>query len=230
MYIIQAPLLKLKKKYASLNFSNYRNIYVTIFYFKKKTQKYLCGCVYNIYTYIFIHIQFMFSCWMYFYEILTRTKTNRHSISMLLITYKFLNNTVSFYLQFKWEGRCVSVGGVCTHTPRPPASHLLWRKYFFSKSSSFGFAFSWFSIRSTGQKHWWQFICITNQLLGFLVCFFLKQLFETTTGILSIISWKFVVVCLKYNWLYTIVLTFQTALSTFILITHLCIDFFFFFF
>lgn len=47
---------------------------------------------------------------MYFYEILTRTKTNRHSISMLLITYKFLNNTVSFYLQFKWEGRCVSVG------------------------------------------------------------------------------------------------------------------------
>lgn len=69
-------------------------------------------------------------------------------------------------------------------------------------------------------------VCITNQLLVCFFFFFLfKQLFETTTGILSTISWKFVVVCLDYNWLSTLVLTFQTALSTFILMTHLCIDF-----
>lgn len=130
-----------------------------------------------------------------------------------------------FYLQCNWEGRWV-----CAYTPWAVTSRcwgegLPWVNLL---THSFGFAFSPFSIRSTGQKHWWQFICITNQLLDFLLFFFsFKQLFETTTGILSIISWKFVVVCLKYNWLYTIVLTFQTALSTFILITHLCIDFFF---
>ena len=77
----------------------------------------------------------------------------------------------------------------------------------------------------TDQRQWCQHcVCITNQLLDFFF-FSFKQLFETTTGILSTISWKFVVACLKYNWLYAIVLTFQTALSTFILMTHSCIDF-----
>lgn len=93
--------------------------------------------------------------------------------------------------------------------------------------------FSWLSIRSlardTDDNLSVSLISSWVFFLFVLVFFFFKQLFETTTGILSIISWKFVVVCLKYNWLYTIVLTFQTALSTFILITHLCIDFFFFF-
>lgn len=90
-------------------------------------------------------------------------------------------------------------------------------------SSSFGFALGWFSIRSLARD-------IDGSLSASLISswiffFFFKQLFETTTGILSIISWKSVVVCLRYNWLYTLVWTFQTALSTFILITHLCIDF-----
>lgn len=89
-------------------------------------------------------------------------------------------------------------------------------------SSSFGYALCWFSICSLARNIDGS---LSASLISSWIFFFFKQLFETTTGILSIISWKFVVVCLKYNWLYTIVLTFQTALSTFILITHLCIDF-----
>lgn len=107
MYIIQAPLLKLKKKYASLNFSNYRNIYVTIFCFKKK--KYLCACVYNIYIHIYLYTyNLCFPVECIFMRFLTRTKTNRHSISILLITYKFLNNMRS-------RSTCSLIGkkGVC---------------------------------------------------------------------------------------------------------------------
>lgn len=106
MYIIQAPLLKLKKKYASLNFSNYRNIYVTIFCFKKK---YLCACVYNIYIHIYLYTyNLCFPVECIFMRFLTRTKTNRHSISILLITDKFLNNTKS-------RSTCSLIGkkGVC---------------------------------------------------------------------------------------------------------------------
>lgn len=120
---------------------------------------------------------------------------------------------------------CACVRGcVCTLSNQHPTCYG--KDILLLKSSSlFGFAFTVFNLL-TGQRHRWQFcICITNQLLDIYICiFFFKQLFETTTGILSTISWKFVIVCLRYNWLYSIVLTFQTALSTFILMTHLCID------
>lgn len=92
-----STFVEAQKKYASLNFSNYRNIYVTILCFKK--QKYLCACVYNIYKHIYLYTYnscFPVEC--IFMRFLTRTKTNRHSISMLLITDKFLNNKISFYL------------------------------------------------------------------------------------------------------------------------------------
>lgn len=62
------------KKYASLNFSNYRNIYVTIFCFKKK---YLCACVYNIYIHIYLYTyNLCFPVECIFMRFLTRTKTN----------------------------------------------------------------------------------------------------------------------------------------------------------
>lgn len=141
----------------------------------------------------------MFSCWMYFYEIFNQNKDKQaFHINTFLITYQFLNNTQSC-------STCSLIGkkGECAFTPWAVTSRLLGRRSSLGKPpNAFGFAFSRFSIRSTGQKHWWQFICVTNQLLDFCFFFSFKQLFETTTGILSIISWKFVVVCLKYNWLY----------------------------
>lgn len=113
-------------------------------------------------------------------------------------------------------GVCVFVC-VCTRLEQS-ASYLLWRRYSFIKIFLIWICF-WFSICS---------LVSASLISSWIFFFFLfKQLFETTTGILSIISWKFVVVCLRYNWLYTIVLTFQTALSTFILITHLLHWFFF---
>lgn len=58
---------------------------------------------------------------MYFYEILTRTKTNRHSISMLWITYKFLINTKKSHSTCSLVGKryeyvCVCLY-VCVHMP-----------------------------------------------------------------------------------------------------------------
>lgn len=166
----------------------------------------------------------MFSCWMYFYEIFNQNKDKQHSISILLITYKFLNT--------KSRSTCSLVGkkgvwvGECASTPWGVTTHLLW-------SLPLENLLTRLDLLSVviNSLHWPQTLMAVylhhQSAPGFFVLFFFfKQLFETTTGILSIISWKFVVVCLKYNWLYTIVLTFQTALSTFILITHLCIDFF----
>uniref|UniRef100_A0A8C8UEC0 Uncharacterized protein n=1 Tax=Peromyscus maniculatus bairdii TaxID=230844 RepID=A0A8C8UEC0_PERMB len=95
---------------------------------------------------------------------------------------------------------CACVRGcVCTLSNQHPTCYG--KDILLLKSSSlFGFAFTVFNLL-TGQRHRWQFcICITNQLLDIYICiFFFKQLFETTTGILSTISWKFVIVCLRYN-------------------------------
>lgn len=170
----------------------------------------------------------MFSCWMYFYEILTRTKTHRHSMAMLLITYKFW--TQNLVLRAVGLGRSTRVSmcvRVCAHAWAGSTPLLRRGCSLVKPSSSFGFAFGRFSAHPPAGGTGGGSLCAS--LISSWVSFslFFKQLFETTTGILSIISWKFVVVCLKYDWLYTIVLTFQTALSTFILITHLCIDFFF---
>lgn len=80
-------------------------------------QEYLCACVYNIYTYIFIHIQFMFSCWMYFYEILTRTKADKqafHSnasdhLGFFWITQSHLSERCEHACVRPWVRACVSV-------------------------------------------------------------------------------------------------------------------------
>ena len=63
-------------------------------------------------------------------------------------------------------------------------------------SSSFGFAFG-FQF-----AHWPEtsMAVLAASLISSWISFSsFKQLFETTTGILSIRSWKFVVVCLRYN-------------------------------
>lgn len=169
----------------------------------------------------------MFSCWMYFYEIFNQNKDKQaFHINTFLITYQFLNNTQSC-------STCSLIGkkGGCVRsrhdvTPAGEKVFLPWVNLLtHSDLLSVGFQFAPLARNTDGSLS-------ASPISSWIFCVFFssfKQLFETTTGILSIISWKFVVVCLKYNWLYTIVLTFQTALSTFILITHLCIDFFFFF-
>lgn len=118
---------------------------------------------------------------------------------------------------------------VCVHTCVAHAScsqrHTCDREHnSFTKIVLIQISFGWFSIRSLARGIDGSSSASLISSWIFFFFFFFKQLFETT-GILSIISWKFVVICLKYNWLYTVVWTFQTALSTFILITHLCIDF-----
>lgn len=114
---------------------------------------------------------------------------------------------------------CVCVR-VCIHFEQP-ASHLLWKGNPFIKIFLLiWISFTWSSIRSLARDIDGNFLSVS--LISSWI-FFFKQPFETTTGILSTISWKFVVLCLRYNWLYSIVLTFQTALSTFILMAHLCI-------
>lgn len=194
MYIIQAPLLKLKK-YASLNFSNYRNIYVTIFCFKKK---YLCACVYNIYIHIYLYTyNLCFPVECIFMRFLTRTKTNRHSISILLITYKFLNNTKSCST-CSLIGKKGACGRVCMYTPWAVTSHRcgeglpLVNLLTHLDLLSVGFQFAPLARNTDGSLS-------ASPISSWIFFFFFKQLFETTTGILSIISWKFVVVCLKYN-------------------------------
>lgn len=68
----------------------------------------------------------------------------------------------------------------------------------------------------TAQTHWKHCFSITNQLLGFLSPPPSNSRLKTTTGILCI-SWKSVQLGLSSDWLSTIVSTFQTAPSTFIL-------------
>lgn len=148
----------------------------------------------------------MFSCWMYFYEILTRTKADKQaflpyqcfwSLRFFLITQKSHSTCSLIGKLFVRECVCVCMC-VCVHAPWAasitPAVEktLLYHNLLHLDLLSVGFQFA----------HWPEilmavFICITNQLLDFF--FFFKQLFETTTGILSTISWKFVIVCLKYD-------------------------------
>lgn len=152
MYIIQAPLLKLKKKYASLNFSNYRNIYVTILCFKKRKQKYLCACVYNIYIYIYIytHTIYVFLLNVFLWDFNQNKETGISYISAFdhltnfWVTQNLILPTVSLERKMSvWESIHVLT---YLEQSAPP---LPWRRDSFSKSSSsFGFAFSWFSIRS----------------------------------------------------------------------------------
>lgn len=184
--------------------------------------------VYIIYIciYIYTHTIYVFLLNVFLWDF--NQNKDKQAFHINAFDHLQIFNNTKFYSTCSLTGKkdvcveCVWVW-VCTCLVQS-ASHLRWRKYSFIKI----FFLIWICFLLvfnllTGQKHRRQVICITNQLLDFF--FFFKQLFETTTGILSIISWKSVVVCLKYNWLYPIVLTFQTALSTFILITHLCIDF-----
>lgn len=87
----------------------------------------------------------------------------------------------------------------------------------------FGFALSWFSICSLARD-------IDGSLSASLISSWIFFFFQTTVwnNYWNIVHNKLEVCCRLPQielWLYTIVLTFQTALSTFILITHLCIDF-----
>lgn len=116
---------------------------------------------------------------------------------------------------------------VCVYTYlQQPASYLLWRGYSFIKIFLLiWICFQLVSNSLTGQRHWWQFL--SASLISSWIFFFF---FQTTVwnNYWNIVHNKLEVCCSLpriYNWLYTIVLTFQTALSTFILMTHLCIDF-----
>lgn len=82
-------------------------------------KKYLCACVYNIYIHIYLYTyNLCFPVECIFMRFLTRTKTNRHSISILLITYKFLNNMKSC-------STCSLIGkkGECVRARRGPWRH-----------------------------------------------------------------------------------------------------------
>lgn len=102
----------------------------------------------------------MFSCWMYFYEILTRTKTNRHSISMLLITYKFWTQNLILPAVELGRNTCVSVC-VCERVyahawagSTTPAAEQVFSLV--KSSSSSRFAFGRFPVHTACQQHWWQ--------------------------------------------------------------------------
>lgn len=123
----------------------------------------------------------MFSCWMYFYEILTRTKTNRHSVSMLLITYKFWTQNLILPAVELGRNTRVSVC-VCERVYAhawAAAPHLLRRRCCVPEPpSSSGLALSWFSAHprqpaAPSQQRRWQSVCITHGLLGF-ISFFLQ--------------------------------------------------------
>lgn len=128
--------------------------------------------VYRIYSYIFIHIQFMFSCWMYFYEILTRAETDRHSRSMLLgrLQNSGINTSILAAVWLAGVRMCVRVNVwvhmcVCEafHGPPPP-----WEKLFLNDhlSSSFGLAFGFLCNSLRSQRHQPQFLCVCVALVS----------------------------------------------------------------
>lgn len=195
----------------------------------QKETKYLCACVYNIYIYIYTHTIYVFLLNVFLWDFNQNRDKQAFHINAFnpLQTFEYKSHSTCSLTGKMCVERVSVCVCVCTHTCSTclaqSAPHLWRRTYSFTKIFLIQIPFGWFSIRSLARDIDGSSSASLISSWIFFV-FFFKQLFETT-GILSIISWKFVVICLKYNWLYTVVLTFQTALSTFILITHLCIDF-----
>lgn len=148
--------------------------------------------MYIIYTYIFIHIQFMFSCWMYFYEILTRTKADKQAFH--ISAFDHLQNlsdikshsTCSLIGEknvWQCESKCVCVcmyEWMYTHLEQP-ASHLLRRGYSFINVIIFIWICFWLVFNwLTGHRHWRPLL--SASLISSWIFFFsnncLKQLLE----------------------------------------------------
>lgn len=148
----------------------------------------MCACVYNIYIHIYLYTyNLCFPVECIFMRFLTRSKTNRHSISILLITYKFLNNmrSRSTCSLIGKKGVC---GGECVRTRLEPCHHTCCGEglplvNLLAHLICFQLVFN--------SLHWPETLRAVylhhESAPGFFFFFFsFKQLFETTTGILSI--------------------------------------------
>lgn len=150
--------------------------------------KSICVRVYIIYIciYIYTHTIYVFLLNVFLWDFNQNKDKQAFHISAFDHLQIFKNtkfhSTCSLIGKKDVCGECVRVWGCVRTRLVQSASHLLWRRYSFIKLFSLIWICSLLVFNLlTGQKHWWQFICIANQLLDFF--FFssnncLKQLLE----------------------------------------------------
>lgn len=160
--------------------------------------KSICVRVYIIYIciYIYTHTIYVFLLNVFLWDF--NQNKDKQAFHINAFDHLQIFNNTKFYSTYSLIGKKDVCGEcvwawvcVCRRLVRS-ASHLWWRR---ESSVSLLPHLDLLSVGVnllTGQKPRRQFICIANQLLdSFFFFFFFKQLFETTTGILSILSWKF---------------------------------------